>query len=288
MMTHIKDCKEHLVPKHFPIQNENFDFTEPEYLNPAGEAFDPAREDLNVTEDGLNAVAEGMEIDEPRLYPDLAKEAAMMENMDLAPASANMTIDYSFIRNLWSKEPQSVKRNNPTDAFIEKVLKESKIPIIKMRTGNPVVDQKYYSVVGNIRKRFIRHMEKVRRAGGENKAKQELKDEIMFNLEKEENLIQVEQFLEGDDLPLSQESGASAYSLPLSDMEIDLPVRPKPPIPPKKKLEDCNPNYQRCKTNDLYQHCIEKSKEYDTNRLRTVSILEYHSYLVAIFCLLSG
>ena len=90
----------------------------------------------------------------------------------------------------------------------------------------------------------------------------------MFNLEKEENLIQVEQFLEGDDLPLSQESGASAYSLPLSDMEIDLPVRSKPPIPPKKKLEDCNPNYQRCKTNDLYQHCIEKSKEYEIDPIK--------------------
>lgn len=201
-----------------------------------------------------------MEVDEDMIHQGLRKETTKV-----GTPTSKMTIDYAFLKELWNNEPLSVRQKSPTNQFIEFALSRSGLPMVQFPNEDTDVNARYAAVVNVLRTRFAKRLNKIKKAGNEKRAGQDM-HEIMFSLEGEDILIDLEKYLEPEGLPLSQESGTSVRSTQLSEIEIEVPM---PPVPPRKNLEDCHPNYQRDKMTELYHLSLEKSREWGMDPIKT-------------------
>ena len=189
--------------------------------------------------------------------------------------ASTMTIIYSFMKELWSKEPLSVQRKGVTNDFIKAVIAKSGIPIVNFPFEENDIKARYETIIDVVRKRFAHRLKIFKESRG--RAKQD-PNEIMFCLEGEDLLIDWERYLQPDTPPLSQESTTSSVrSSQLSEIEIDFKM-PKPPTPETKDLEDLNSDYKREKMDELYKAVKDNSTKWKSSVKTTLCTLGRRFY----------
>ena len=158
-----------------------------------------------------------------------------------------------------------------TPHFIQEVLAQTGLPIVEFNKDlEPPKYKRYTAVIDTLRKRFKRRLDKIESTHGAAKIDN---DEVMFDLEKEQILIDMNCY-DPPDVPDSQGSDFSISSSQMSEIEQEVPMpepepeeaeaepEPEPePTPstskPRKRLDECVDTTIRDKMTNLFNFNVE-------------------------------
>ena len=205
------------------------------------------------TGEGENEPSEPMdvgevEIDQQIVHPDLPKPWQH---------TSSMTITYGFMKDQWNKESLQVRRRNPDNQFVKSVFIASGLPMIMYPTDDPQVNERYDAAVNYVRKRFVKRLDKAKKASSDAKAGLDM-NEVVFFLEDEPFLVDWDSELFNDDIvPPPAEYGTQEAYNPF-EFDLDEPSTSKR----RKSLDECTTTYIRDQMQELFDKSLEKSHEW--------------------------